>query len=182
MKLLLILSTMLTVTLAAQEIPALLSEAQRDYLRGDIAAAKEKFTLVQKADPNNRIAVSYLRRIAAEAGKGGVDEAQLLRKAMESTVIDKIEFRDATVSEALEFLVKKIAASSGGKVKVNIVQQLTETEKSARVTLVLNNVPASEALKYVSSLASLKVTYEKAAIVVSSANAGLPVGKSAGGN
>lgn len=80
MKLLLILSTMLTVTLAAQEIPALLSEAQRDYLRGDIAAAKEKFTLVQKADPNNRIAVSYLRRIAAEAGKGGVDEAQLLRK------------------------------------------------------------------------------------------------------
>lgn len=101
---------------------------------------------------------------------------------MESTVIDKIEFRDATVSEALEFLVKKIAASSGGKVKVNIVQQLTETEKSARVTLVLNNVPASEALKYVSSLASLKVTYEKAAIVVSSANAGLPVGKSAGGN
>ena len=35
-------------------------------MRGDYTEAKEKFRLVQKMEPNNNLAYSYLRRIAGE--------------------------------------------------------------------------------------------------------------------
>ena len=166
MKIVLILASILTMTVAAQEVQTLLSEAQRDLIRGDRAAAKEKFTLVQKVEPNNRIAMSFLRRIAIEEKQGGVDEAAALRARVEKTIIDKIEFRDATVAEALEFLGKKIAAASPNSAKVNIVQQLNDAEKETKITLSLSNIAASETLRYVADLANLTVTYEKFAVVV----------------
>lgn len=172
MKTLLILASILTMTVGAQEVQTLLSEAQRDYIRGDKAAAKEKFTMIQKVEPNNRIAMTYLRMIAAEDKKGGTDDAAALRQRVEKTVIDKLEFRDATVGEALEFVGKKIAASGGAK--VNIVQQLSEAEKSAKVTISLSNISASEALRYVADLANLSVSYEKFAVVVRPKGAAQP--------
>ena len=33
---------------SAQDVQTLLTEAQRDFIRGDRAAAKEKFTIIQK--------------------------------------------------------------------------------------------------------------------------------------
>ena len=167
MKTFILLASILTMTVSAQEVQTLLSEAQRDILRGDRTAAKEKFLFVQKMEPNNRIAMSYLRRMAIEDKQAGVDESAALKAKMEKTIIDKLEFREATVSEALEFLGKKIAASATtGTAKVNIVQQLSETEKSVKITLVLSNIPASEALNYVANLANLAVSYEKFAVVV----------------
>ena len=180
---LLLLASILTMTVSAQEVQTLLSEAQRDILRGDRAAAKEKFTFVQKLDPNNRIAMSYLRRMAVEDKQAGVDESAALRTKLEKMVIEKIEFRDATVSEALEFLAKKIAAPASGGAKVNIVQQLSDAEKSTKITLVLSNIAASEALRYVADLANLSVSYEKFAVVVKPKSAAqpAPAPKPAGG-
>ncbi|MEK0450666.1 MAG: hypothetical protein RL088_2934 [Verrucomicrobiota bacterium] len=166
MKLLALLTSILTIAASAQDVQTLLTEAQRDYIRGDRAAAKEKFTIIQKAEPNNRIAANYLRMIAAEEKKQGVDETAGLRTRMEKTVIDRIDFRDATVGEALEFLGKKVAAANPNADKVNIVQQLTDEQKGARITLSLNNIAASEALRYVTELANLSVSYEKFAVVV----------------
>lgn len=174
MKIILFLASIFTIAASAQEVQTLLSEAQRDMLRGDRAAAKEKFTLVQKVEPNNRIAMSFLRRIAIEEKQAGVDESAALRLRLEKTTIDKLEFRDATVAEALEFVGKKIAAASPGSVKVNIVQQLSEVEKSAKITLSLSNIAASEALRYVADLANLGVSYEKFAVVVRPKTAAQP--------
>ncbi len=165
MKTFIILASILTLAASAQDLQTLLSEAQRDFIRGDKAGAKEKFTLVQKADPKNRLANTYLSLIAAEEKKNGGDESAGLRKAMEAIIIDKVEFRDATVSEALEFLGKKISASGG---KVNIVQQAGEAEKAVKITISLSNISASEALRYVAGLANLEVGYEKFAVVVRS--------------
>jgi hypothetical protein len=165
MKIFILLTSIFTMTLCAQEVQTLLTEAQRDYLRGDKAAAKEKFAMIQKVEPTNRVAMSYLRMIAAEEKKNGPDDAAALRGRVEKTVIEKIEFRDATVGEALEFLGKKIATAPGGG-KVNIVQQLSDAEKAVKITLMLNNIPASEALNYVANLANLTVSYEKFAVVV----------------
>jgi hypothetical protein len=165
MKTLLILTSILTIAASAQDVKTLLTEGQRDMIRGDRAAAKEKFTLIQKAEPNNRMAANYLRMIAIEEKKEGVDDAAGLRKTMETVIIDKLEFRDATISEALEFVGKKVAAAPGGA-KVNIVQQFSDAEKETKVTISLNKVPASEALKYVATLANLEVNYEKFAVVV----------------
>jgi hypothetical protein len=166
MKSLIILASILTFTAFAQETQTLLAEAQRDYIRGDRKTAKEKFTLVSKAEPNNRIAANYLRIIAAEEKKQGGDDAAVLRLRLDKTIIDRIDFRDASVGDALDFLGKKIAAVSPAGNKVNIVQQLTEEEKLTRVTLTLHNVPASEALKYIGQIANLTVSYEQFAVVV----------------
>ena len=177
MKTSILLASILTIAASAQDVQTLLTEAQRDFIRGDRAAAKEKFTIIQKTEPNNRMAANYLRMIAIEEKKTGTDEAASLRKTMDATIIDKIEFRDATVSEALEFLGKKIATAGGGA-KVNIVQQLGDADKGTKVTISLNKVPASEALKYVATLANLEVSYEKFAIVVRPKSAApAPAGK-----
>lgn len=174
MKAFIILASVLTLAASAQDLQTLLSEAQRDFIRGDKAAAKEKFTLVQKADPKNRLATTYLGLIAAEEKKNGGDESAGLRKAVEAVIIDKIEFRDATVSEALEFLGKKISASGGKVAKVNIVQQMSDAEKATKITISLSNISASEALRYVAGLANLEVGYEKFAVVVRSKAAAQP--------
>ena len=75
MKTFIILASVLTLAASAQDLQSLLSEAQRDFIRGDKAAAKEKFTLVQKADPKNRLANTYLSLIAAEEKKNGGDDS-----------------------------------------------------------------------------------------------------------
>ena len=182
MKIFTLLTSILTITLCAQEVQTLLTEAQRDFLRGDKAAAKEKFTMIQKVEPNNRLAMTYLKMIAAEEKKAGPDDAAALRGRVEKTIIEKIEFRDATVGEVLEFLGRKISAVPGSAGKVNIVQQLSDAEKSAKVTLLLNNVPASEALRYVADLANLMVSYEKFAVVVKPKAAAQPAAAPRGGS
>jgi hypothetical protein len=175
MKTFILLTSILATTLCAQDVQTLLTEAQRDFMRGDRAAAKEKFAMIQKVEPTNRVALSYLRMIAIEEKKAGGDESVVLRARLEKTTLDKIEFRDATVGETIEQLGRKISAASPGSVKVNIVQQLSEQEKSKKITIALTNIAASEALRYVAELADLTVSYEKFAVVVKPKSQAAPV-------
>ncbi len=48
MKTLILLASILTIAASAQDVQTLLTEAQRDFIRGDRAAAKEKFTIIQQ--------------------------------------------------------------------------------------------------------------------------------------
>ena len=65
MKIIILLASILATTAAAQDVATLLTEAQRDFIRGDRASAKEKFALIQKVEPRNKIANTYLTMIAA---------------------------------------------------------------------------------------------------------------------
>src|SRR5438132_12440864 len=53
---------------SAQEI---FTEAQRAYMAGDFATAKEKLNIVLQLQPNHQFARNYLRMIAAQEGKSG---------------------------------------------------------------------------------------------------------------
>ncbi len=162
--------------LGGQDLSDLLTEAQRAYLRGELAAAKEKFEIVRKLDPQNRIAVSSLRRIAAEEAKqdAGKGPGNATQTAMGKLIMPKVEFREASLAEALEFLRQKGNQLDDGKTAINFVVQLDEATKATKVTLTLSNVPFAEVLRYIGELAGVQFTYDRFAIFVRPKGAAAP--------
>ncbi len=177
MKLLLLLSfSSLALTAFSQDVTTLLADAQRAYLRGDMAGAKEKFELVRRLEPENRIAVGYLRRIIAEE----VKEAQIkgppnvTEGELKKLIIPKVQFAESTLPESLEFLRQRANQIGGGKISVNFVMQLDEAAKNRKITLSLQNAPFTEVLRYVGDLADVQFAYDRFAIVVKPKGAAAP--------
>ncbi|MEP6673155.1 MAG: hypothetical protein ABJF10_28655 [Chthoniobacter sp.] len=108
-----------------------------------------------------------------------------IRHKLNRIVIPKLDFHEATVREAVDFLKKKSAEldvdSPGGNRGVNIVLKLAgpneaapgaassapvEKAADARITVSLTNVPLLEALKYVTGLADLRFQVEPYAVSI----------------
>jgi len=151
---------------AQQPSPSLSTEAQRAYMQGDIETAKQKFTMILAEDPNNVTARNYLRDIArtqaAEAAAGGG-----LRKQLQILMIPSVEFKDATLREALDRLKELASKASGGKVEPNFVLK-PEVNAAAPVTLHMSNMPFTELLRYIGQLTNADFSVEQYAIVVKS--------------
>ncbi len=165
----------LVSTVSASDVSDVLSEAQRAYLRNDYAAAKEKFEMVRKVDPTNRTAIAYLRLIAVEEQKsGGKVTRNDTEEACRKLIMEKVDLREASLAEALDFLKQKAATLSGGKVVVNFVLQVDEQTQAKKVTLSVQKVPFSEVLRYVGDLAEVQFKFEQYAIVVKPKGAARP--------
>jgi general secretion pathway protein D len=96
-----------------------------------------------------------------------------INRKLDEIVIPKIDFRDATVREALDFI--KARASSLDSVEqdptkkgINIVLKLAPdaAESEARITLSLTDVPLRAAIDYVARAANLKLKVEPYSVVV----------------
>jgi hypothetical protein len=147
------------------EIQKLLTEGQAAYMKGDVEGAKSAFEMVYSMDSRNITAINFLKKIAAEKGtkKGPVP----IERQVASVMIPQIQFKDATLGSALDYMKRAVNKESGGKVAVNFVVQLPpEQINTQTVTLSLSQVPFSEALKYLGTVASLDFVYEKYAIKV----------------
>ncbi len=158
----------LVSTSLANDISDLMTEAQRAYIRNDLATAKEKFELVRRLDPNNKTAVSYLRRIIADemAQSAGKAPRNVTEEALKKLILEKVELREASLTEALDFLRQKGMQIGEGKVAINFVLKLDEATQNAKVTIALQKVPFAEVLRYVGELAGVQFVYEPYAIVV----------------
>jgi len=154
----------------ADDVQKLLTEGQTAYVRGDMATAKRNFQLVNKADPRNPTAIGYLRQIAAYEKKNPGSASS--EGEFKGIVIQKIEFREATLAAALDFMKKKVADATGGKKSVNFVLQLSPEQQNAPVTLNLSDIPFTEALRYIAESINAKVEYQKFAVVISSKTGG----------
>ena len=162
-------------TAVASDMSDLLADAQRAYIRNDYAAAKEKFEMVRKLDPSNRTANAYLRMIMAEELKsGGKLTRNDTEEACKKLIMEKIDLREASLAEVLDFLKQKAASVSGGKVAVNFVLQVDEQTQARKVTLSIQKVPFSEVLRYVGDLAEVQFKYEQYAVVVKPKGAAQP--------
>jgi len=166
--LLVAISLLVSATAFGQNIEDLLGEAQRAYVRGDSAGAKEKFQLVRRLEPNNITAINYLRRIMAEEklDAGSKPGPNATQAALQQLIIPKIDVREASLAEVLEFLRQKGTQLSNNKVAINFVMQLDEQAKGTKITLALQNVPFTEAVRYIGELANVQFSYERFAIVV----------------
>ena len=158
----------LTSTGLGNDVAAMQAEAERAYVRGDLAAAKEKFDLIRRVDPNNRTAIAYLRRILTDEAQRGAGKAppNATQAALTRLIVEKVDFREATLVDTLDFLKQKGNQLSGGKLAINFVVQLDEATRNAKVTVTLNNAPFSEVLRYIGELANVQFTYEPYAIMV----------------
>ena len=158
-------SIVLVVGASAESTRDLLIAAQTAYMKGDMETAKKNFQAVNKLDPKNVTAIGFLRKIAVDEAKK--PQVSSMQKQLEKLIVPKVDFRDATLGSALEFLKQTAPKISDGKVVVNFVVQLPDEQATSQtVTLTLANVPYSEVLRYLGEVAKLDFAYEKYAIVV----------------
>ena len=151
-----------TLPVAAQQ-SSLLSQAQRAYMAGDVATAKPLFEKVLADDPQNIAARNFLKAIVAaeaEVGPGAKMEKQL-----QKLILPKVEFKDATFDSVLEALRQMAAKASDGKLTPSFVIQ-PGVNVSAPVTLRLNNIPFTEVVRYVCTLANAEFVVDRYAIMV----------------
>ena len=158
------------------DLQQLLTEGQTAFMRSDMATAKTDFDWALQLDPHNKTAIGYLRRILLQESQQNKGAA--LEKQLDALMIPKLEFREATLGSALDYMKKAADKLSNGKIAVSfVVQAPPEQVNSQSVTLSLSNIPFTEALRYIGGVAGLNFTYEKYAIVVRPAgNAPAPAG------
>ncbi len=134
-------------------------DAMKAYQTGDYKTAKSLFAVVLETDPRNTVAQNYLRMIAQKE-KGGT-----LENSLRKIIIPKVEFTDASVREAVTYVVQRVSALTEGKQTLNVVW-LVPGDFDARVTLSLQNIPATEALNYIATSANLKLNYDARAVTI----------------
>jgi hypothetical protein len=141
----------------------LLTSAQLAYGKGDYAAAKRDFEMVLRIDPRNQTAIGFMKMIAARQTKD--DGGANAQKELTKLILPKIEFKEATLGSALDFMKKKAGELSNGTQSVNFVVQ-PGVDAMTTCTLSLSNVPFTEALRYLGEVANISFQYQKYAIVV----------------
>ncbi len=86
---------------------------------------------------------------------------------MDRIILPRVQFQEATIEEAIEFLRTKsrdLDTSSPGGGGVNLILPNFDSPPSARISLDLKDVPLSEALRYVTELAQMKYKVESNAV------------------
>jgi hypothetical protein len=148
----------------AESEQQLLNAAQAAYTKGDMETAKRNFELVNQINPRNVTAIGYLKTIAAMAPKANAGAA--VEKSLSALIVPQIQFKEATLGSALDFMRKKAEELSGGKQPVNFVVSPGVDRDGTTVTLALREVPYTEALRYIGDLANVSFEYQKYAVVV----------------
>jgi hypothetical protein len=86
--------------------------------------------------------------------------------AADQLMLARVEFRDATLLAAIDYLTAAARSVDPHKQGVNVVLDVPSETRDARVTLSLTNLPFGEALRYVAEQANLIVVEETYALVV----------------
>ncbi len=96
-----------------------------------------------------------------------------ITRKLDEIVVPRIEFRDATIREAIDFLRQKAASLDTSEQDptrkgLNIVLKVPDDspEANARITLALTDVPLRAAIDYVARGAGLKTKIEPYAVVI----------------
>ncbi len=148
---------------AADNTQALYEEGRALYHAGAYEQAREKLRQVAARNPNHAPTQAMLAAIHQQLG---ADNSQL-RKAYAAVVLEKVDFADVTLEEALEALRILSRKASGDKVSPNIIIKSPEVGKKP-VTISLSNVPLTEVLNYLAELAGARLTYDKNAVMFTS--------------
>lgn len=94
-----------------------------------------------------------------------------LQAKLDAIVIPQIQFHEATLSEAMEFLRRKsqdldTSTTDPNQKGVSIIVKTDGNTAEARITLDLKNIPLGEALKYVAQLSNLRLVVERNAVLL----------------
>ena len=157
--LLLLCALMPVMTLADAAETSLMAQAQRAYVAGDCDTATELFSEVLQLNPQNTLAIGYLRSIRVREAGAPPRASDPLKTLM----LPKIELKDATFSAALDFFKQAAAQQS---VTVSFVSQLPAAQMERTVTLSLGQIPFLDALHYLCGLNGADYKVERYAILI----------------
>lgn len=95
---------------------------------------------------------------------------QSITRKLDDIIIPRINFTDATIREAIEYLRQRSTAldtdAPQSERGVNIVLKLDEAAAAQTITIDLANIPLKEALDYITRLANLKTKVEPYAVLI----------------
>ena len=146
------------------------TQGQAAFNKGDLEIAQKHFELVYQLDPHNAQAVAYINRIKASGIGANATNRAKREKELGAVIIPKVEFREATLGTALEYLKQQAAKASPNIAPVSFVLP-DDSIKMTPVTISLGQVPLTEVLRYLGDLAGANVTYEQYAVVIRSKKA-----------
>ena len=94
-----------------------------------------------------------------------------LQIAMEKTIRPTVQFQDATIEEAVEYLRVSRGCldaddHSSATMPLNYVLKLHPNDKRPHVSLDLKDIPLAEALRYCAEIAKLRLRYDACAVVI----------------
>ena len=115
------------------------------------------------ANPRHTDTAAMLARIKVMEKKGPT-----LQDKYAGLVLEKIDFADVTVPEALQGLQMMAKGASDGKVVPNFILRGEKT-MTQTINLSLANIPLDQAIAYVAQLSSTPYWYEEHAVVFSAA-------------
>jgi hypothetical protein len=134
-------------------------------------------TVTQKTEDVIRHAVVFVTARLVDPASGKpvgakpADEKIPLQAKLDAIVIPQIQFHEATLSEAVEFLRRKsldldTTTTDPNQKGVNMIVKEVGNIAEARITLDLKNIPLGEALKYVAQLSNLRLVVERYAVTL----------------
>jgi beta-lactamase regulating signal transducer with metallopeptidase domain len=134
-------------------------------------------TVTQKTEDAIRHAVVFVTARLVDPASGKpvgakpADEKIPLQAKLDAIVIPQIQFHEATLSEAVEFLRRKsldldTTTTDPNQKGVNMIVKEVGNIAEARITLDLKNIPLGEALKYVAQLSNLRLVVERYAVTL----------------
>ncbi|MBX7209762.1 MAG: M56 family metallopeptidase [Verrucomicrobiaceae bacterium] len=103
-------------------------------------------------------------KVGAAPAAANPPDQTLLQRARR-IVLPAVDFKDAKLTEAIEFLRTKSRDADPAKQGLNIILK-NDPPSTASITLSLRDVPLNEALRYTSELAGMELVWESYAAIV----------------
>jgi hypothetical protein len=145
-------------------IQELYQRAVTEMNQGKVAAAEQDFQAILRAQPQHPQALYALNLLKSNRANYAARSRLHRMKAIQ---IDRVDYADASLTEALESLSAQVTKASADKFVPNfIVKDPQKKFESAQLTLQLQNVPASQVLNYIVDHVQAKVLYEEHAILI----------------
>lgn len=153
----------ITSVTAEEPLHVLYQDGRAAFYAGQFEVAREKLAKVLAVNPNHTQSRAMMAQIEEKLGRDNV----LLRKQYEKIIIDKIEFTDVELSEAILAVRMKAKAATQDKVVPNVILKNQDLGKKL-VSLNLTGMPLSEVLSYLAQIAGARITYDKSAVLFAS--------------
>jgi hypothetical protein len=152
------------VAQAADDIENLFQMGRTAYYKGDLEQAHQLLGMVEQQAPRHQETCILLGQIRAKLRTFGTS----LKKKYEGVKLGKIEFTEVTFEEALEGLRVLSKNASSGQVIPNFI--ITDpTLKPKSISLMLTDVPLTQAMEYLARIAGARISYDNHAAIFSNA-------------
>ena len=125
---------------------------------------------LSREQKEQRVWLDFLTVDVIRLDSGGLSKGKAATLAKAQGIrIAKLEFREASVTEAVEYLRRKSVELDPQKKGLNIVLKAPPNLEKTKVTLSLTDVPLLDALRYLANLAALVVEPEDSALLLRAA-------------